>query len=51
MRITPWLVAALLLFAAWRLYSHRDIERPPGVLAAAEPVQHEIDWGAAHRAR
>jgi hypothetical protein len=42
MRLTPWLIAALTLFAMWRLYSHRDIERPPGVLASADPVQHEI---------
>jgi hypothetical protein len=42
MRLTPWLIAALLLFAIWRLYSQRDIERPAGVLAAADPVQHDI---------
>jgi hypothetical protein len=43
MRLKPWLVAALVVFALWRLYSNRDIEQAPGVLAAAEPVQHLID--------
>ena len=42
MRLTPWVIAALLLFAAWSLYSHRDIERPAGVLVAADPVQQDI---------
>jgi hypothetical protein len=36
-----------VLFAAWRLYSNRDIEPAPGVLAAADPVQSEIDSGTA----
>ena len=43
MRLTPWFVAALASFAIWRLYSSRDIHHEPGVLAAAEPVQHIID--------
>ncbi|MEJ0086300.1 MAG: hypothetical protein WDO72_11485 [Pseudomonadota bacterium] len=43
MRPTPWLVAALALLAFWRLYSTRDIHHPPGVLAAADPVQRIID--------
>jgi len=34
-----------MLFAAWRLYSNRDIERANGVLVAADPVQGEIDAG------
>jgi hypothetical protein len=42
MRVTPWLIAALLLFALWRLYSQRDIDRPAGVLVAADPLQHDI---------
>ena len=41
-RLTPWIVAALVLYALWNLYSRRDIERAPGVLAAAEPEQHAI---------
>jgi len=43
MRLAPWLVAALATFALWRLYSTRDIHHEPGVLAAADPVQREID--------
>ncbi|MEO8064999.1 MAG: hypothetical protein ABI821_19885 [Pseudomonadota bacterium] len=43
MRLTPWLVAALVCFAIWRLYSTRDIHHGPGVLAAADPVQQIID--------
>src|SRR4051794_10580615 len=50
MRVTPWLVAALLLFCLWRLYSHRDIAHAPGVLAPDDPVQVDID-GAAPVAR
>jgi hypothetical protein len=45
MRITPWLVAGLLIFSAWRLYSTRDVEHSPGVLAADDPVQRLIDTG------
>jgi hypothetical protein len=43
MRPVPWIVAALVLFSAWRLYSQRDIGHAPGVLAAADPDQQEID--------
>jgi hypothetical protein len=43
MRLAPWLLAALLTFALWRMYSGRDIDHPPGILAAAEPLQREID--------
>ena len=46
MRLGPWVIAALLLFAAWRLYSLRDIDHVPGVLAAADPEQYEIDDAA-----
>ncbi len=49
MRLTPWIVAALLLFALWRLYSQRDISRDAGVLAAADPEQHEIHAAALRR--
>ena len=42
MRPTPWIIAALVLFALWRLYSHRDIAHAPGVLAAADPEQHAL---------
>jgi hypothetical protein len=43
MRLAPWVVAALVMFLAWRLYSQRDIEHPAGVLAAEEPLQEVID--------
>jgi hypothetical protein len=43
MRLAPWLVAALLLFALLRMYAHRDISRDPGVLAPDDPVQQELD--------
>ena len=43
MRFAPWLFAALVLFALWNLYSGRDVHQPPGILAAAEPLQREID--------
>jgi hypothetical protein len=43
MRLTPWLVAALAAFAIYRLYSNRDIEHAPGVVAAANPVQRDLD--------
>ena len=42
MRLTPLVVAALTAFAIYRLYSNRDIEHAPGVLAAADPVQREV---------
>jgi hypothetical protein len=45
MRLTPWLVAAIVLFAVWRLYSQRDIARPPGVVAPADPVQSVVPDG------
>jgi len=47
MRLTPWLVAVLTAFAIYRFYSNREIEHEPGVLAAAEPVQHALDSAAA----
>ena len=43
MRPVPWIVAALVLLSAWRLYSQRDIGHGPGVLAAQDPQQQEID--------
>jgi hypothetical protein len=42
MRLTPWIIAALVVYALWHLYSRRDIERAPGMLAAAAPEQDEI---------
>jgi hypothetical protein len=43
MRFGPWIVAALLSFGLYRWISTRDIERAPGVLAAEEPVQVDLD--------
>ena len=47
MRIVPWLVVAVLVLTGWRMYTRRDIERPAGVLVAADPVQREIESGSA----
>jgi len=46
MRLTPWVVALLVAFATYRFYSNRDIEHAPGVLAAADPVQRDLDSAA-----
>lgn len=43
MRLTPWLVLALVLFALWQLNARREVTRAPGVIALAEPLQQEID--------
>lgn len=43
MRLGPWIIAGLLLFSIWQLYSRRDIDRAPGMLAAAEPEQRDIE--------
>ena len=43
MRLAPWLLAALFVFAVWKFWSGRDIDHPPGTLAAADPWQREID--------
>jgi hypothetical protein len=47
MRLTPWLIAAVMLFAMWSLYSQRDIHRPAGVLAVADPIQSDISGAPA----
>jgi hypothetical protein len=36
-------------FSVWRLYSQRDIARDAGVLAAADPEQHETEGAAIRR--
>lgn len=46
MRPVPWIVAALVLFSAWRLYSQRDIGHAAGVLVAKDPDQKQIDGAA-----
>ena len=47
MRLAPVVVAALSVFGLYRLYSSRDIEHAPGVLAAKDPMQHNLDSAAA----
>ena len=42
MRLAPIAVAALALFAGYKLYSRREITHAPGVLAAADPEQRDI---------
>jgi hypothetical protein len=37
-----WLVAAVFLYGAWQLWSGRAISHPPGVLAAADPLQTSV---------
>jgi hypothetical protein len=49
MRLAPWIIAAIVSFSLWRLYSQRDISHQAGVLAAAEPEQFELDAAAVRR--
>jgi len=49
MRAAPWIIAALLLYSLWHFYSHRDIQRSPGVLAAEEPLQEEREGAVIRR--
>lgn len=46
MRLAPWVMAALTALAIYRFHSSRDIEHAPGVLAAADPVQRDLDSAA-----
>jgi hypothetical protein len=43
MRYAPWVIAVAVIVLSWKMCSGGDIERAPGVLAAAEPVQKDID--------
>jgi hypothetical protein len=43
MRLAPVVVVALAIFAGYKLYSRREITHAPGVLAAGEPDQRNID--------
>src|SRR5262245_23984289 len=43
MRLGPWIIAALLLFGLWKLYSQREVDHAPGMVAGADPEQSEID--------
>jgi hypothetical protein len=47
MRLAPWLVAAVVSFGIWRLYSQRDIDPGPGIVAGAAPEQRLIESEAA----
>ena len=42
MRLGPWICAALVIYGAYRWFNTRDLEQPPGVLAADAPLQHEV---------
>ena len=46
MRLTPWVVAALTVFAIYRFHANREIEHAPGVIAATDPVQRDLDSAA-----
>ena len=43
MRLAPIALAALAIVGIYKLYSGREIAHAPGVLAATDPVQSEID--------
>jgi hypothetical protein len=45
MRIAPWICAALVVYGVYRWHGHRELEHAPGVLAAEEPEQDELDSG------
>jgi hypothetical protein len=47
MRLTPWLVAAVMAYSIYWFYSNRDIDHAPGVLAASDPLQRNLDSAAA----
>ena len=46
MRLAPVAVAALAIFACYKLYSSREIAHAPGVLVASDPEQRVIDSAA-----
>ena len=41
-RISHLVMAAVALFAVWQIVSSRPIHRPPGEVAAADPLQSEL---------
>jgi len=43
MRAGPWICAALVVFGVYRWYATRDVDRPPGVLAADAPRQADVE--------
>ena len=46
MRLAPFALAALAIFGIYKLYSGREITHAPGVLAADDPRQSDIESGA-----
>lgn len=46
MRLAPLVVAAITAFAIYQLYSSREIQHAPGILAANDPVQRNLDSAA-----
>jgi hypothetical protein len=46
MRLAPVAVAALAIFAFYKLYSSREIAHAPGVLVASDPEQRVIESAA-----
>ncbi len=46
MRLAPIAVAAIAIFACYKLYSRREITHAPGVLAASDPEQSDIESAA-----
>lgn len=43
MRWAPWFLAAVVLLLGWKLFTGRDVHHGPGVLAAGDPIQRDID--------
>jgi hypothetical protein len=41
--LKPFAALAITFFAAWHLFSQRDIDHPPGTLAPDEPLQAEVE--------
>lgn len=37
-----WFIVAAVAWGAWHVFSQREISRPPGILAAAEPRQESL---------
>ena len=43
-----WVLIALVAFGAWRFWSTREVAQPSGILAAAAPVQLQLDESRPH---
>jgi hypothetical protein len=42
-RISHLVMASVALYAVWQIVSSRPIERPPGAIAAADPLQSDLE--------